>query len=250
MTEPSFGTLLAAACAAAFVVGFLKTSIGGGIGLVLTATLSQMLPARVVLGLVAPLMNLADPVALRYYWRQWDERQLRLLLPTVLAGIAVGTWLLSILSEVWLRRAIGGVSLTFALLQLVVSRRARPLFGLDPPRSVGAGAGLAAGIASAVAHSGGVVLWPYLLGLRVAPATMVATSGAIVAVSNLLKLAGYWKIGFLGGAVLGAALLATPFIVAGGWLGYRVNRWLPRRVFELVIVAVAVAGSLRLLMAS
>jgi uncharacterized membrane protein YfcA len=247
VTEVPFSTLFAAACVAAFVVGFLKTSIGGGIGLVLTSTLSIVLPPRVVLGLVAPLMNLSDPVTLRYYWRQWDGRQLRAMLPTLLAGIAVGTWLLTLLSETALRRAIGGVSLVFALIQLVVMWRARPLFGLDPHWSIGAAAGLGAGVASAIAHSGGAVMGLYLLALRLTPATIVATSSALVAVSNLLKLGAYWKIGFLGGGILGAALIASPFAVAGGWLGYRVNRWMPRRVFELVVIAVSIAGAIRLL---
>ena len=53
MTEPSFVALASAAGIAALVVGFLKTSGGGGIGLVLTPVLSLFLPAQVVLGLTA-----------------------------------------------------------------------------------------------------------------------------------------------------------------------------------------------------
>lgn len=247
MTEPPFGVLLAAAGAAAFVVGFLKTSIGGGIGLLVTATLSLVLPAPVVLGLLAPLLSLSDPVTLRYYWRQWDGRQFRRLLPTLLAGIALGTWLLTLMSDAGLRRAIGGGALAFALAQLAVTWRARPLFGLNPPWPVAAVAGLVTGVTSAVAHLGGVVLWLYLLGVRLAPAAMVATIAALIACANVLKLVGYWKIGFLSPAILATGLLASPLLVLGGWLGYRVNRWLPRRVFELIIVAVAIAGSLQLL---
>ena len=37
-------------------MGFLKTAVGGGIGLVLTPTLSLVLPAPTVLALIAPLM--------------------------------------------------------------------------------------------------------------------------------------------------------------------------------------------------
>ena len=70
---------MGAACVAALVVGFLRTSVGGGIGLVLTPTLSLVLPPSVVLAMIAPLMNLSDPLALRYYWRPWDRRQLVLL---------------------------------------------------------------------------------------------------------------------------------------------------------------------------
>jgi uncharacterized protein len=241
-------TLLAAAAVAALVVGFLKTSIGGGIGLVLTPTLSLVLPAQVVLALTAPLMNLSDPITLRYYWRRWDARQLRLLMPTTLAGIVLGAWIVAALPEVWLRRLIGLTALAFALVQLLLIRRGRSLFGADPAWPAGAGAGLLTGVASTVAHSGGVVLGLYLIGTALGPAQIVATASALVAVSNVLKLGAYWRIGFLSPSILLAALAAAPLLLAGAWLGYRVNRVLPRRVFELVLIAIAVAGSIRLLL--
>ena len=87
MPEPSFGTLAAATALAAFVTGFLRGSVGGGIGLALTPVLSLVLPAQSALGLTGFMLNLADPIILRYYWRQWDARQLRLIL--TVGGIAV-----------------------------------------------------------------------------------------------------------------------------------------------------------------
>lgn len=51
MTEPALATLAAAAALAAFVTGFLRASVGGGIGLALTPVLSLALPAQSALGL-------------------------------------------------------------------------------------------------------------------------------------------------------------------------------------------------------
>ena len=98
-SDPSFGLVLGATAVAALVVGFLRTAIGGGIGLVLTPTLSVVLPPAVVLALIAPLMNLSDPIAVRYYWRQWDGALLRLLLPNSVLGVVAGGWLLSTLPQ-------------------------------------------------------------------------------------------------------------------------------------------------------
>ncbi len=95
MPEPSLGTLAAATALAAFVAGFLRASVGGGIGLALTPVLSLALPAQSALGLTGFMLNLADPIILRYYWRQWDARRLRLILPTALAGILIGVWMIS-----------------------------------------------------------------------------------------------------------------------------------------------------------
>ena len=74
------------------MVGFLKTSVSAGTGLVLTSTLSLVLPAPMVLGLISPLMLMSDPIAMRFYWRRWDGRQLRLLVPATTLGILAGTW--------------------------------------------------------------------------------------------------------------------------------------------------------------
>jgi uncharacterized membrane protein YfcA len=65
--EPSLGTLVAATALAAFVAGLLRASVGGGIGLALTPVLSLALPAQSALGLTGFMLNLADPIILRYY---------------------------------------------------------------------------------------------------------------------------------------------------------------------------------------
>ena len=234
---------------AAFVVGFLKTSVSAGTGLVLTSTLSLVLPAPLVLGLISPLMLMSDPIAMRFYWRQWDTRQLWLLVPASSVGMLAGTWALTLLSELWLRRTIGLVALGLALLQLAVTGRARPLFGERPHWLIGVIVGVVTGIASIIAHSGGIVSALYLLGAGLAPAPLIATVNAVYALTNLVKVVLYWKIGFLTQLALMTDLLALPIVLLGGWLGYRLNRVLPRRAFELIILAIAIAGALRLLLA-
>src|SRR6185503_20260048 len=62
LNEPSLSLLIGATVVAAFVVGFLKTSVSAGTGLVLTSTLSLVLPAPIVLGLISPLMLMSDPI--------------------------------------------------------------------------------------------------------------------------------------------------------------------------------------------
>jgi uncharacterized membrane protein YfcA len=232
---------------AAFVVGFLKTSVSAGTGLVLTSTLSVVLPAPIVLGLISPLMLMSDPIAMRFYWRQWDDRQLRLLVPSTTIGILAGTWALTLLSEVWLRRTIGLIALALACLQLAVTGRARPLFGERPHWLMGVAAGGITGVASIVAHSGGVVSALYLLGAGLAPSPLIATVNAVYATTNLIKVILYWKIGFLTAQALLLDVIALPVVLLGAWLGYGLNRILPRRTFELILLAVAIVGALRLL---
>jgi uncharacterized membrane protein YfcA len=167
-------------------------------------------------------------------------------LPATLAGIVLGGWAISGLSDYWLKKAIGAAGLVFALFQLAAMWR---------PAGTGTrGGGLAAravgllvGFASSVAHSGGVILGTYLVGLGLGNVAVVATGAAVVAVADVLKLATYWAIGFVGWSVVVAALAATPLIYIGAWVGVRLNAWLPRRWLGLELIAIAILGSLKLL---
>ena len=245
MPEPSLGTLAAATALAAFVTGFLRASVGGGIGLALTPVLSLVLPAQSALGLTGFMLNLADPFILRYYWRQWDARQLRLILPTAVVGILIGVWLIAGMPDHRLRKVIGAVALVLALLQLLFMR-ARMQVGHH--WGVGSGVGVLIGIASAVANSGGVIIGPYLAGLGLSSAAVVATGAGALVTANCLKVVSYWSIGFLTWRMVWLSLLATPLLYLGAWLGWRVNAYLPRRWFALALIAIAVAGSIKLLL--
>ena len=245
MPEPSLGTLAAATGLAAFVTGFLRGSVGGGIGLALTPVLSLVLPAQSALGLTGFMLNLADPIILRYYWRQWDARQLRLILPTALVGILIGVWLVAGMPDYRLRKVIGAVALVLALLQLLFMR-ARIHVGHH--WGVGSGVGALTGIVSAVANSGGTIIGPYLAGLGLSNAAVVATGAGALFTSNCLKVVSYWSIGFLTWRMVWLSLLASPLLYFGSWLGWRLNAYLPRRWFALALIAISVAGSIKLLL--
>jgi uncharacterized membrane protein YfcA len=148
-----------------------------------------------------------------------------------------------------LRRTIGGAALAFGLAQLALI-----LAGAPQPRprisgTTGAAVGVVAGVASTVAHSGGLVLGVYLVGRPLSGAAIVATSALVVAVADVAKVGTYWAIGWLSPTLVGAALAATPLLYLGSWLGARLNARLPRRALALSLLAIAIAGAVRLLLA-
>lgn len=238
-------TLLAAA--AALILGVLKTGVGGGIGLTLTPLLSLVMPPSSVLGLLGCQMVLSDPMSIYLYWRQWDTRLLRILLPASLAGIVLGAWMLSGLSEVGLRRLIGASALLMGALSLVALLRARR-GSSQASAPAGVAVGLGAGVASIVANSGGIILGPYLAGLGLGTAVVVGTGQGVVVCANLLKLAAYGAIGFVTWHLALLAVMTTPLLYLGTSLGYRLNARIPRRALALALIVIAVAGGLKLLL--
>jgi len=240
--------LVVVTAAAALVTGFLRNAVGGGIGLTLTPLLTLLLPPQAVLAMIGLLLLLSDPISLVLYWRRWDDLEVRRLVPAMVVGIALGGWLVAGLSPVALRRAIGAAALVFGTVQLAAMLRGRPPAVAPTSRAVGAGVGLAAGVASTVAHSGGVVLGLYLIGRPLTNAGIVATGSLAYAISDSVKVGTYWAIGWVTPELVLAALASTPLLYLGSWLGYRLNARLPRRGFALALLGIALAGALRLLL--
>ena len=240
--------LLGMTCAAALVTGFLRNAVGGGIGLALTPVLTLVLPPQPVLAMIGLLLLLSDPISLWLYWRRWDGGEARRLVPAMVVGILLGGWLVAGLSATALRRIIGAAALLFGVVQLAVMLRGGTPTTAPSSPPVALGVGLAAGMTSTVAHSGGVVLGLYLVGRPLSSAGVVATGTLAYAISDVAKVCTYAAIGWVTLPLLLATVAATPLLYLGSWLGYRLNARLPRRAFALTLVAIALAGALRLLL--
>jgi uncharacterized membrane protein YfcA len=248
VTELSLPALVGVACGAALVTGFLRNAVGGGIGLALTPVLTVLLPPQPVLAMIGLLLLLSDPFSLWLYWRRWDLAEARRIVPAMVAGIALGGWLVAQLSGPGLKRAIGAAALLFGAIQLVALLRRRPPSTAPTSTPVGVGVGLAAGVASTVAHSGGVVLGLYLVTRPLTNAGVVATGTLAYSLSDVMKIGTYWLIGWITPPLVAATLISLPFLYVASWLGYRLNTWLPRRAFALGLVTIAMAGALKLLL--
>src|SRR5690242_8474563 len=92
----------------ALLVGFSKGGLGGPVPVSLTAPLlSMVFPVSKAVGIVLPLLIFADMFALYFYWKQWDMRYVRLLLPAAVIGVICGTLLLATLPNHTLRLILG-----------------------------------------------------------------------------------------------------------------------------------------------
>ena len=166
----------------------------------------------------------------------------------MLVGIVLGGWLVAGLSATSLRQAIAGAALLFGSVQLAVMLRGGTPTAAPSSPPVAMGVGLAAGVASTVAHSGGVVLGLYPVGRPLTSAGIVATDTLAYAISDVVKVGTYAAIGWVTRPLLLTTLAATPLLYLGSWLGYRLNARLPRQAFALTLVAIALTGALRLLL--
>lgn len=163
-------TTILIAFAGVFLICFMKGAFGGGFSIVGIPLLSFVMDPVTAGGLLAPLFIAMDLFALRY-WKPstWSKPDLALLVPGLLVGIGLGYVLFRVLDHRAVAIVMALVTLIFVGLWLASDPKViiRPR---STPKAVAAG--LASGVTTMVAHSGGPPRAMYLLPLPSARRSM------------------------------------------------------------------------------
>lgn len=231
----------------ALLIGLSKGGMGAVLAVLATPLLSQVMPVRDAISLALPLLIIADIFALRAFWKQWDMYYIKLLLPTSVIGILIGTYLLANLPDDVLRRLLGLFVLLFVVYKLFGDRLTRLAY--QPRRWHGLLAGGIAGTGSAVANVGGPPFTIYLLLQKLPPLTFVGTTTLYFALVNLIKLPPLIAANIMDWNVIVGALWALPILPFGVWVGQKIVRRINQRTFELIMLAALTVTALYLVLA-
>jgi uncharacterized membrane protein YfcA len=233
------------ALAGVFLICFMKGAFGGGFSIVGIPLLSIVMDPVTAGGLLAPLFVAMDLFALRY-WKPstWSKPDLALLLPGLVIGIGFGYLLFRVLDHRAVAILMALITLIFVGLWLVASSQVtiRPR---SPPKAVAAG--LASGVTTMVAHSGGPPLAMYLLPLGLSKEVYAGTTSLFFTVGNATK-AVPWLVLVKPSAdvwmLMAVCLLAIP---VGVWLGWRLHGRLDQRQIYRACYGLLVVTALKLL---
>jgi uncharacterized membrane protein YfcA len=207
----------------ALLIGISKAGFGGGMGILIGPLLTIFFDAKPAVGMMLPLLLCCDIIALYPYWRQWDWRNVRSLLPGGIIGIIVGAFALDAIDNKSLAHVIGGLAILFTVLQFGRSwlKREQPL---EPRFSHAFAVGLATGFVSTLSHVGGLLTSMYLLMQRMDNRQFVATTTLFYFWLNLLKMPIYWQVGVMTQETIAQGLPYMPIVVLGTYLGVVLNR--------------------------
>ncbi len=234
---------------AAFFVGFLKTTFSSGIGILLVPIMIIFWPTRFIIGIVAVVMWVTDFFAIPMFWKQWEGRFLRFLVPGFYIGILLGVYALVNLPDYWLRKGIGLACVIFA--GLLMWRETRG--DMVPPRigiPGGVGIGIGGGIISAMFHSGGLVLSLFFISQGLSKTAVVASILGTWFWVNPFKVSSLWVGGVVKTHMLVAGALAFPLAWAGSWCGKQTLRKIPQKGFTYILLLLSLITALRLLLES
>ncbi len=229
ITDPLF---YVAAVPAVLIFGVSKGGIGGGLGVLAVPMMALVTSPIQAAAILLPILCVMDLFGLHAYRGIWHRRNIALMLPGALAGIAVGTLTFRYLSDDVVRLIVGAVAIGFVAYHWaggLVLRRAAD--HRTRPGPAGLFWSAISGFTSFVAHAGGPPLHIYLLPQRMDKTLYMGTLIVFFAVVNFVKLVPYGFLGQLSADNLGTALVLSPLAPVGIWIGVRFHRMLSERLF-------------------
>lgn len=237
---------LALALLAALCIGLSKAGFSG-ISMVSIVLLADIYGPKTSVGLALPLLIAADFMAYPAFIKHGSWKPVwKLLLPT-LFGIALGWWVLGVISENAARRLIGACVLTMVLLQTF--RRWQPvMFGrLAESGGFGTAAGVLGGFATMLANAAGPVIQLYLMARRVPKMELIGIGARFFLLINLLKVPLNARLALITEESLMDNLKLLPAVAVGIFGGKWLLQHVPQVAFEWMIVIFSTIAGLRMI---
>lgn len=235
---------LALMVAAALIIGYSKTALGG-LAVISVAIFATVLPTKASTAAILALLIVGDLVACWHYRRDADWSLIRRLLPAVLPGLVLGTLFLRVVDDTVLRRTIGGVLLVLVLLQLWLRTRGAGRFSstAHQHRLASWSAGSAAGFATMTANAAGAVMTLYLSASGIDKRKFVGTNAWFFLIVNVSKLPFSIGLGLMHWDDARRAVLLAPAILLGGLLGYATVKRISQARFDVAVLAASAVAA-------
>ena len=226
----------------------LGLSKGGFTGLstlampMLSLVISPIRAAAIVL----PVLIVQDWVSVWAFRRDFSLRNLVILIPSAMIGVAAGWLLAARVSEDAVRLAVGIISIVFVAYML-----ARDRLGSDPVDTPGVPGGLVwgslAGFTSFISHAGAPPFQVYVMPQHLKPRVFAGTATMFFAAVNLIKVPPYFLLGQFSRDNLMVSVELIPMAVLSTFAGV----WLVRRVdadrFYAIILTITFAIGAKLI---
>jgi len=242
LLEPSVYGL---ALLAAFCVGLSKAGFSG-VSMVSVVLLAEIYGAKASVGLALPLLVAADLMAYPAFFKHGSWRPVWRLLGPALVGLAIGWWILAVISDTDARRVIGGCVLAMVGLQVLRRWRSGFFDRLADSQGFGYGAGVMGGFATMLANAAGPVVQLYLMARRIPKMELIGIGARFFLLINLIKLPMNGRLALINEASLWENARLLPGVVLGIFAGKWLVQRVPQVAFEWLVVVFATLAGVRL----
>ena len=239
LTSPAFYLV---AVPAVLLTGISKGGFAGALGVLAVPLLALAVPVPQAASIMLPILCMMDLFGWWNFRKSWDGPLILAMLPGTLLGLGLGWLLFTRLDNRMIVLVTGALAAGFAVIRLVSSSNGGR--ALLPDRLRAWLWTTLSGCTTLLAHAGGPPVLVYVAPKGLDKTTLVATLTFYFALVNYLKLIPFGLMGQLDGRNLGTALVLSPLVPLGVYLGLwlhrRVNERLFFRLFYLLLLATGI----------
>jgi uncharacterized membrane protein YfcA len=226
---------------AVIVLGLSKGGFTGLSSLAMPMMSLVISPVRAA-AIVLPVLIVQDWVSVWAFRRDFSPRNLLILIPASMIGIAAGWLLAARVSEDAVRLAVGVISIAFVAYMLIRDRLGLPSV-VTPGVPGGLLWGSLAGFTSFISHAGAPPFQVYVMPQNLKPRVFAGTATMFFAAVNLIKLPPYFLLGQFSRDNLAVSAGLIPLAIvstfAGVWLVRRVSA---DRFYAIILVITFLIG--------
>jgi uncharacterized protein len=231
------------ALASVAFIGISKAGFGAGIGVIATPLMALTIPTAEAAALLLPILIISDFMAIQQYRARFDRRNLFIMVPGSVLGIAAGWFFFGYFSgnERILKIGIGILALSFVAFQLCHSLLVDVIARRKPGIGEGVFWGTISGFTSTLAHVGSPPALVYLLPQNLPRDIYVGTTIYFFTITNIVKLIPYAQLNLLRVGNISTILLLLPVAFLGVKLGAQLNchcsdKWFNRIVYGMLLL--------------
>lgn len=227
------------------MAGIAKAGLAG-LGVLAVPLMSWVIAPQLAASIMLPILVAADMLGI-WGWRgRCDWRVLNTVLPGAVIGIVLGALVFGLLDVRWIKLILG-VECVLFVAHRVFARASIEARAADRPRwPAGTFWGTLSGFTSTIAHAGAPPLMHYFLPLKLERERLVGTVVFYFTIINATKLLPYGLLGLLDFSSLSTSLVLAPAVPIGYWIGLKLVRNTPERVFYWLLIGTLFLSGIKL----
>ena len=223
--------------------GISKGGFAGPIAILAIPIMALSMSPVVAAAILLPVLLVMDVVAMYIYWNKWDLKNIKIIIPPALFGIAIGALTFKYGSDDGIRIIIGTIAILFILLSIIQKNN----FFIKPTKTKGIFWSLVGGYTSFLIHSGGTPVNFYLLPQKLNKTVYVSTMTLVFLIINTIKLFPYYYLNQLVISNLTVSLILSPLAPISIYLGYYLHKKVNEDTFYFFIYFFLAIGGIKLI---
>ena len=226
-----------------FFFGIAKGGFAGPISMLAIPLMSLVMSPLKAAGILLPLLVLMDIIAIFIFWKKWDVKILKIIIPASIIGIIFGTFTFQYTTENQIRLIVGIITILFVIISVVQKNNLL----LRPTKIKGYFWAGTSGYTSFLIHAGAPPMNFYMLPLKLDKITYIGTATYAYFIINLVKLIPYYYLNLLGPSNLRISFYLIPIAIFSVGIGYYLQKIISEKIFFNIIYILLFVSGLKLI---